>query len=82
VLEGAAVWGGCDNVHSRYDEAAKVFSVIVECDSNPMMLLEAGMTLGFLARAREEQSDNLRNIFGATWTALHDAEGNLIESTL
>jgi len=51
-------------------------------DNDPMLLLEAGMALGFVEWAREAQSDNLRNIFGESWTALHDAEGKVIASSL
>ena len=53
--------------------------VSVPYEDNGLGLLEAGMTLGFCQRIKEE---NGGDIFEHSWQSLHTEDGTTIESTM
>jgi len=53
--------------------------VSVPYEDNGLGLLEAGMTLGFCQRIKEE---NGGDIFEYRWQSLHTEDGTVIDSTM
>jgi hypothetical protein len=79
ILYDAAVWGETDDAEVFFSDSELVMGVSVPYEDNGLGLLEAGMTLGFCQRIKEE---NGGDIFEHSWQSLHTEDGTTIESTM
>jgi hypothetical protein len=79
ILYDAAIWGETDDAEVFFTDSELVIGVSVPYEDNGLSLLEAGMTLGFCQRIREENEDD---IFEYSWQSLHNEDGTTIESTM
>jgi hypothetical protein len=79
ILFDAAIWGEADDAEIFFSDSELVMGVSVPYEDNRLGLLEAGMTLGFCQRMKEENSGDL---FEYSWQSLHTEDGTTIESTI
>jgi len=79
ILYDAALWGEADDAEVFYLETDGVIGISVPYCDEGLSLLEAGITLGFCQRMKEE---NYEDIFEHSWNSLHEEDGTVIESSL
>lgn len=81
ILEDAAEWGGADESEVTINFAKSIISVCIECEDDPMLLIEAGIALGFCERIKEE-TKHITGQLSKSWLSYLDENRSSLDSTL
>lgn len=78
VLHDAAIWNDAEDADVFYLEKERVIGVSIPLENDLMLTLEVGVILG--AVKVEIEKSKLK--FLQNWISIHDANDNVIESTV